>query len=78
MNGFVLGVFAKEGLAEEVQTTEFKQPAAFTLAHNVKTADEVDAIMDQLIKAGAALTRKADELPQGGRRGYAADPDGHF
>ena len=78
MNGFVLGVFAKEGLAEEVQTTDFKQPAAFTLAHNVKTAEEVDAVMDQLIEAGATLARKADEPPQGGRRGYVADPDGHF
>lgn len=78
MNGFVFGVFAEEALAEEVQTTDFGRPGAFTLAHNVKTPEDVDSVIDQLIAAGATLMRKADEPPHGGRRGYVADPDGHF
>lgn len=78
MNGFVFGVFAEDALAEEVQTTDFKRPAAFTLAHNVSNAEEVDTLMDALIAAGATLMRAADEPPQGGRRGYVADRDGHI
>lgn len=78
MNGFVFGVFVEDALAEEVQTTGFKRPSAFTLAHKVGTVEEVDTLMDTLTAAGATLMRAADEPPQGGRRGYVSDPDGHI
>jgi uncharacterized glyoxalase superfamily protein PhnB len=48
-----------------------------TLAHNVRTKDEVDAVMAQAKTAGATITKPADETFWGGYTGYFQDPDGH-
>lgn len=48
-----------------------------TLAHNVRTKDEVDAVMAQAKAAGATITKPADETFWGGYTGYFQDPDGH-
>lgn len=48
-----------------------------TLAHNVRTRDEVDDILSTARAAGATITRPAAETFYGGYAGYFADPDGH-
>jgi catechol 2,3-dioxygenase-like lactoylglutathione lyase family enzyme len=48
------------------------------LAHNVRSRDEVDAIMAAASAAGAAVTKPAGETFYGGYAGYFADPDGHL
>lgn len=50
----------------------------FSLAHNVASRQEVDAVMDQAAKAGAAITKPAGETFYGGYAGYFQDPDGHL
>jgi predicted lactoylglutathione lyase len=47
------------------------------LAHNVGSADEVDAVIAKLTAAEGTLLRPGDAPPHGGYRGYVADPDGH-
>lgn len=47
----------------------------FTLAHNVATRDEVDAVLALARSAGAEV-RDAEEREWGGYTGYFADPDG--
>jgi uncharacterized protein len=47
----------------------------FTLAHNVATPDEVDAVLDVARLAGAVVDEAA-ERDWGGYTGYFADPDG--
>jgi catechol 2,3-dioxygenase-like lactoylglutathione lyase family enzyme len=47
----------------------------FTLAHNVATRDEVDAVLDDARRAGAEVGEAADR-DWGGYTGYFADPDG--
>lgn len=47
-----------------------------TLAHNVGTRDEVDAVLDDARRAGAADVSDAVERGWGGYSGYFADPDG--
>jgi catechol 2,3-dioxygenase-like lactoylglutathione lyase family enzyme len=49
-----------------------------TLAHNVRTTDEVDAILAAAQSAGARITRPAAKTFYGGYAGYFADPDGHL
>ena len=49
-----------------------------TLAHNVRSRDEVDDIMRTALAAGATVTRPAAETFYGGYAGYFADPDGHL
>jgi uncharacterized protein len=47
----------------------------FTLAHNVSTRDEVDAVLAEARVDGAEV-RAAEERDWGGYTGYFADPDG--
>lgn len=47
------------------------------LAHNVRTADEVDAVLAQAEQAGGTITRPAGDTFYGGYAGVFADPDGH-
>lgn len=48
-----------------------------TLAHNVGSRDEVDAVLSEAVTAGATLTRAAAETFYGGYAGVFRDPDGH-
>jgi hypothetical protein len=50
----------------------------FTLAHNVSSRSEVDAVMDQAKKAGAVVVKTAQQTFYGGYAGYFQDPDGHL
>jgi catechol 2,3-dioxygenase-like lactoylglutathione lyase family enzyme len=47
------------------------------LAHNVRSASEVDAIMEAAAAAGATVTRPPAETFYGGYAGVFTDPDGH-
>lgn len=56
------------------------QPGGFggiALAHNVRTREEVDEIMDVAERAGATITAPARATFYGGYAGYFTDPDGH-
>jgi catechol 2,3-dioxygenase-like lactoylglutathione lyase family enzyme len=50
----------------------------FTLAHNVSSKAEVDAVMGQARKAGATIVKAAHDTFWGGYSGYFQDPDGHL
>lgn len=52
--------------------------AGVTLAQNVRSRNEVDAIMAAAGSAGARITKPAAETFYGGYAGYFADPDGHL
>lgn len=47
------------------------------LAHNVGSADEVQAVLAQAERAGARLLKPAQPTFWGGWGGYFQDPDGH-
>ncbi|MCI3953843.1 MAG: hypothetical protein K0R53_3343 [Burkholderiales bacterium] len=53
-------------------------PTEFTLAHNVSSKSEVDAVMEEAGKAGAAIVKPAEDTFWGGYAGYFQDPDGHL
>jgi catechol 2,3-dioxygenase-like lactoylglutathione lyase family enzyme len=48
----------------------------FTLAHNVRSPDEVDQLLDTVASAGGRIVRSAGRSSWGGYTGYFADPDG--
>jgi hypothetical protein len=48
-----------------------------TLAHNVGSPGEVDAVMDEARSAGATIGRDAATTFWGGYSGVFIDPDGH-
>lgn len=76
MNGLVLGTWLRSALAQDMQR-ELGRSGAFSLAHNVATADEVARVLNRLVDYGGRLLREADTPPHGGMRGYVADPDDH-
>lgn len=49
----------------------------FTIAHNVATEAEVDAVLDTARAAGADPVHDAVRRDWGGYTGYFADPDGY-
>jgi len=77
MNGFVFATWLVSALEEDMQRPGLATPGAFSLAHNVGSAAEVDSVIDRLVAAGGTLLRRGDAPPHGGFRGYVADPDGH-
>jgi uncharacterized protein len=48
-----------------------------TLAHNVRSPAEVDALMAEARAAGGTIARPAGATFWGGYSGVFADPDGH-
>ncbi len=52
-------------------------PTDLTIAHNVGSKAEVDAVMAEAKKAGAKIVKPAHDTFYGGYAGYFQDPDGH-
>lgn len=77
MNGFVLGTWLRQSLSEDMKRALGSGPAAVTLAHNVRTREEVQPIVDRLTTFGGALLKAPVEPPFGGLQAYVADPDDH-
>ncbi len=79
LNGSWLGLYGRESLAEDAQVSaEGEGFEGFTLAHNVDSEQEVDAVVAQALAAGAALAKKPQKVFWGGYSGYFRDPDGHL
>lgn len=78
-SGVCLALYPKEKFKEEVDC-EVLQPNGvmgnISLAHNVKSKEEVDAILSKAKDAGAIIRKKAQETFWGGYSGYFSDPDG--
>jgi uncharacterized protein len=79
LRGVWLGLWSRDSLAEDAGVpAEGHGFRGITLAHNVRTKEEVDAILAQAERAGATIARPAQEVFWGGYTGYFADPDGHL
>jgi len=50
----------------------------FTIAHNVNSSQEVDAVIAQASAAGATIVKAGHITAWGGYTGYFQDPDGHL
>lgn len=75
--GTWLSLYPRGSLAEDATVSdEGSGFRGFTLAHNVGSPAEVDALLGQAVDAGAALIKPGQEVFWGGYSGYFADPDG--
>ena len=63
---------------ERIKVRGGKIESSVTLAHNVKSKEEVDAVVQLAVTAGAKLIKQPQEAFWGGYSGYFADPDGHL
>jgi catechol 2,3-dioxygenase-like lactoylglutathione lyase family enzyme len=77
--GLVLALWPRASLARDAKVPVGPRSATeLSLAHNVGSTREVDAIMEAAERAGAHVTDPAHERFWGGYAGYFQDPDGHL
>ena len=77
--GLRLALFPRDDIALDAKVAPGSaSPTEFTLAQNVGSKAEVDAIMEGAKKAGAVVTDPAHDRFWGGYSGYFQDPDGHL
>lgn len=77
--GLKLAVWPRNSLAHDTGLRQTPGSATeFSIGHNVRTTEEVDAVMQQAERAGATIVKPARKTFWGGYAGYFADPDGHL
>jgi catechol 2,3-dioxygenase-like lactoylglutathione lyase family enzyme len=75
--GTVLALWGRAELAEDSGVEDGGGWGGVTLAHNVRSPEEVDAVLADAERAGATITRAAGPAFWGGYTGVFTDPDGH-
>jgi predicted lactoylglutathione lyase len=75
--GMVVALWDRAALAEDSCVEDGGGWGGVTLAHNVRSSDEVDNVIEQARAAGANIAREPGETFWGGYSGLFIDPDGH-
>jgi predicted lactoylglutathione lyase len=72
-------LWGRDKVAADAGVTDDGRDAfgSITLAHNVGSREEVDAIVDAAARAGGQVTKAPTETFYGGYAGFFRDPDGH-
>ena len=79
LNGSWLSLYPRHALAEDITVpADGSGFEGFTLAHNVASEAEVEAVVNQAVEAGATLVKAPQKVFWGGYSGYFKDPDGHL
>jgi catechol 2,3-dioxygenase-like lactoylglutathione lyase family enzyme len=79
LRGTWLALFPRADLAKDARVQDAGSGfSGVTLAHNVASKAEVDAVMAEAERAGATITKPAQDAVWGGYAGCFADPDGHL
>jgi catechol 2,3-dioxygenase-like lactoylglutathione lyase family enzyme len=77
--GTWLALYPREALAADVGiATEGSGFSGVTLAHNLRSKEEVDELLNVAVAAGATLVKPAQDTFWGGYSGYFSDPDGYL
>jgi predicted lactoylglutathione lyase len=75
--GLVVSLWGRDQLAEDSGVQDGGGWGGITLAHNVRSRAEVDAVLAQVEAAGGAIARPGGETFWGGYSGVFIDLDGH-
>jgi predicted lactoylglutathione lyase len=73
----VVTLWSRAKLAEDSGVSDPGGWGGVTLAHNVRSREEVDLTVEEARAAGARISRKPAETFYGGYAGVFLDPDGH-
>ena len=76
--GLAFAIYPFDKLAEDCGMAD-RGPGfgGFTIAHNMASKAEVDALLERAVANGATLQKAAHTAFWGGYSGYFLDPDGH-
>ncbi|MET0973140.1 MAG: VOC family protein [Thermoleophilaceae bacterium] len=75
--GMVVALWDRAELAEDSGVEDSGGWGGLTLAHNVRSPGEVDAVIEEARAAGAGIVREPAETFWGGYSAAFTDPDGH-
>ena len=75
--GMIVALWGRAQLAEDSGVEDSGGWGGITLAHNVRSPAEVDAVITEAEAAGATVTRPGAATFWGGYSGAFTDPDGH-
>ena len=73
----IVSIWSRASLAHDSGVADGGGWGGVTLAHNVGSSAEVDAILEEARRTGARIARKPGETFWGGYSGVFIDPDGH-
>lgn len=75
--GTIVGLWGRKQLAADSGVSDTGGWGGITLAHNVRSNDEVDRVIEQARSAGGRIVREPAETFWGGYSGVFVDIDGH-
>lgn len=75
--GLVVALWGRDQLAADSGVSDSGGWGGITLAHNVRSPEEVDAVIAEARAAGAEVPRAGAATFWGGYSGVFMDPDGH-
>jgi catechol 2,3-dioxygenase-like lactoylglutathione lyase family enzyme len=75
--GMIVALWDRAQLAEDSTVTDARGWGGITLAHNVRSPEEVDAVLAEAARAGGTIGRPGASTFWGGYSGVFLDPDGH-
>jgi predicted lactoylglutathione lyase len=73
----VVTLWGRDKLAADSGVEDGGGWGGVTLAHNVRSREEVDRVIQEALAAGARIARDPAETFYGGYAGVFLDPDGH-
>jgi uncharacterized protein len=76
-NCLVVALWGRDELAEDSAVEDSGGWGGVTLAYNVASPEEVDAVIEEARNAGATIGREPAETFWGGYSAVFLDPDGH-
>ncbi|MDR3401884.1 MAG: VOC family protein [Chthoniobacter sp.] len=79
--GTRFAIYPLDKLAEDISPALPPTRSGFsgiTLAHNVRTREDVARVLGEAEAAGAVIVKPAQDAFWGGHSGYFADPDGYY
>lgn len=75
MNGFKFALYPLASFAEE-HGSEVAAPSGFTMAYNVNTEADVDALFARFAEQGVSVLKAPEKVFWGGYSGYISGPSG--
>ncbi len=76
--GAILALYPRHLLADDARLkAKGSGFGGITIAHNVASREQVDAVLAEAVAAGATLLKSGTPAEWGGYSGYFADPDGY-
>jgi uncharacterized glyoxalase superfamily protein PhnB len=78
-SGLRLALWERKNIAHDAGLLQTSPSTTdFTIAHNLNSKEEVNAVMEEAKKAGAKIVKAAQDTFYGGYAGYFQDPDSHL